>query len=81
MQSHIVYDSDAAQDLTNLLAADDLEVVLSSTHRPRCIIEFISQSLHLLDIDITKRQVLVNCFSSNLSVCELLASRFRVIVF
>lgn len=70
MQTHIVYGSDAAQDLTNLLAADDLAVVLSSNHRPRCIIEFISQSLHLLDIDITKRQVLVNYFPLNLNVAS-----------
>lgn len=41
---------------------DDLAVVLSSKHRPRCIIEFISQSLHLLDMEAAKRQILVNPF-------------------
>lgn len=58
-QCHIVYGSDVAQDLDNLLEVDDLSVVLSSKHRPRCIIEFISQSLQLLDIEATNRHLLV----------------------
>lgn len=62
MQCHITYDSDIAQDLKNILEVDDLAVVLSSKHRPRCIIEFISQSLQLLDMEAAKRHVLVNSF-------------------
>lgn len=63
MQCHVVYGSDIAEDLKNLLEMDDLAVVLSSKHRPRCIIEFISQSLQLLDMEATKRQTLVNTFN------------------
>lgn len=50
------------QDLQNLLEADDLAVVLSSKHRPRCIIEFISQGLQLLHLEESKRNLLVNYF-------------------
>lgn len=59
MQCHIIYESDIAEDLRNILEEDDLAVVLSSKHRPRCIIEFISQSLKLVDINPTKLQMLV----------------------
>ncbi|RVW81187.1 UPF0187 protein, chloroplastic [Vitis vinifera] len=55
---HVIYGSDIRQDLQNLLEVDDLAVVLSSKHRPRCIIEFISQSLQLLNLDDAKRHVL-----------------------
>lgn len=51
MQCHIVYDSDIASDLKNLVEADDLAVILSSKHRPRCIIGFISQSLQSLNLE------------------------------
>lgn len=59
MQCHIVYGSDLASDLKNLLEADDLAVVLSSKHRPRCIIGFISQSLQSLNLEGTKLSQLV----------------------
>lgn len=65
MQCHITYDSDIAQDLKNILEVDDLDVVLSSEHRPRCIIQFISQSLQLLDVESTKRQMLVSSFEES----------------
>ncbi|KAL1546412.1 Voltage-dependent chloride channel 1, chloroplastic [Salvia divinorum] len=73
LKCHIVYGSDVAQDLDNLLEVDDLSVVLSSKHRPRCIIEFISQSLQLLDIEATKRHILesnLGCFHKGIGVCE-----------
>ncbi|XP_042046474.1 UPF0187 protein At2g45870, chloroplastic-like [Salvia splendens] len=73
LKCHIVYGSDVAQDLDNLLEVDDLSVVLSSKHRPRCIIEFISQSLQLLDIEATKRHILesnLGCFQEGIGVCE-----------
>lgn len=43
LKCHLTYDSDARRDLQNLLEADDLAIVLSSKHRPHCIIQFISQ--------------------------------------
>ncbi|XP_057805638.1 voltage-dependent chloride channel 2, chloroplastic [Salvia miltiorrhiza] len=73
LKCHIINGSDVAQDLNNLLDGDDLAVVLSSKHRPRCIIEFISQSLQLLDIEATKRQIMeskLGCFHEGIGVCE-----------
>ena len=58
----MVHGSDIERDLQSLLEVDDLEVVLSSKHRPRCIIEFISQGLQLLNLDESKRNMLVIAF-------------------
>jgi hypothetical protein len=58
-QCHITSNSDIRKDLQDLLAEDDLNVVLSSNHRPRCIIEFISQSLQILDFGEQRRSVMV----------------------
>ena len=75
LKCHVIYGSDIRQDLQNLLEVDDLAVVLSSKHRPRCIIEFISQSLQLLNLDDAKRHVLeskLSCFHEGIGVCEQL---------
>ncbi|KAJ9681500.1 hypothetical protein PVL29_020393 [Vitis rotundifolia] len=75
LKCHVIYGSDIRQDLQNLLEVDDLAVVLSSKHHPRCIIEFISQSLQLLNLDDAKRHVLeskLSCFHEGISVCEQL---------
>lgn len=55
----MIYGSDIARDLRNLVEADDLYLILQSKHRPRCVIEFISQSIQLLKLDDTKRDLLV----------------------
>ncbi|KAL0339421.1 UNVERIFIED_CONTAM: hypothetical protein Sangu_1464200 [Sesamum angustifolium] len=75
LKCHIINGSDIAKDLKTLLEVDDLAVVLSSKHRPRCIIEFISQSLQLLDLEATKRHTLESklcCFHEGIGVCEQL---------
>ncbi|KAL8028213.1 hypothetical protein ABFS82_14G141200 [Erythranthe guttata] len=75
LKCHVIHDSDIEQDLKNILETDDLAVVLTSNHRPRCIIEFISQSLRSLDVDPTKLQVLeskLSCFHEGIGVCEQL---------
>ncbi|ERM95073.1 hypothetical protein AMTR_s00009p00251540 [Amborella trichopoda] len=59
LKCHVIYGSDIHQDLRDLLDEGDLEVVLSSKHHPRCIIEFISQSLQLVHLDEAKRNILV----------------------
>lgn len=56
----MICDSDVSGDLQDLLDADDLAIVLDSKHRPRCIIEFISQSLQLLNLEATKQNMLVS---------------------
>lgn len=58
-QCHIISDSNIEVDLQGLLAEDDLNVVLASKHRPRCIVEFISLSLQMLDFDEHKRSIMV----------------------
>lgn len=74
-QCHIICHSDIKRDLQGLLSEDDLNVVLRSKHRPRCIIEFISQSLYMLDFDENKRNIMeskLSCFLEGISVCEQL---------
>ncbi|KAA8516037.1 hypothetical protein F0562_019216 [Nyssa sinensis] len=75
LKCHLIYGSDIRRDLQNLLEVDDLAVVLSSKHRPRCIIEFISQSLQFLSLEESKRNVLeskISCFHEGIGVCEQL---------
>ncbi|PWA65377.1 bestrophin [Artemisia annua] len=73
LKCHLVYESDLGRDLGDLLEDDDLAIVLSSNHRPRCIIQLISQSMQLLDLEEQKRIVLeskLTCFHQGISVCE-----------
>lgn len=73
MQCHITSNSDIRKDLQGLLAEDDLNVVLTSKHRPRCIIEFISQSLQMLDFEEHRRSIMeskLSGFLEGICVCE-----------
>ncbi|XP_050237524.1 voltage-dependent chloride channel 1, chloroplastic-like [Mercurialis annua] len=75
LKCHVTYGSDIDRDLRNLLEIEDLSMILNSGHRPRCIIEFISQSLQLLNLDESKRQLLESKISSmheGIGVCEQL---------
>ncbi|KAJ8748944.1 hypothetical protein K2173_013381 [Erythroxylum novogranatense] len=75
LKCHLIYGSDVLQDLRNLLDVDDLAVVLHSRHPPRCIIQFISQSLRLLNLEESKRTMLeskISCFDEGIGVCEQL---------
>ncbi|XP_048335868.2 voltage-dependent chloride channel 1, chloroplastic [Ziziphus jujuba] len=75
LKCHVIYGSDIQQDLHNLLELDDLSVVLNSKHRPRCIIEFISQTLQLLRLEESRRNTLeanISCFHEGIGVCEQL---------
>ncbi|KAL5718507.1 Voltage-dependent chloride channel 1 [Ranunculus cassubicifolius] len=73
LKCHVIYGSDAARDLQSLLDEDDLALVLKSKNRPRCIIEFISQSLQILSLDESTRNLLESKFASfheGIAVCE-----------
>ncbi|PWA44758.1 bestrophin-like protein [Artemisia annua] len=77
LKCHLINGSDIGKDLKSLLEDDDLAVVLSSNHRPRCIIQFISQSLQLLNLESSKLTTLeskVTCFHEGISVCEQITS-------
>ncbi|KAI7755059.1 hypothetical protein M8C21_006526 [Ambrosia artemisiifolia] len=77
LKCHLVHGSDTGNDLKNLLDDDDLAVVLRSNHRPRCVIQFISQSLQMLNLEPSKRTTLeskVTCFHEGIGVCEQITS-------
>ncbi|CAL1409849.1 unnamed protein product [Linum trigynum] len=73
LKCHVINGSDIGQDLRHVLEEDDLAVVLNSRNRPRCLIGFISQSLRLLSLEETKRNLLqskMSCFHEGIDVCE-----------
>ncbi|EPS60979.1 hypothetical protein M569_13821 [Genlisea aurea] len=75
LKCHIIHGSDIANDLEHILESDDLSIVVRSNHRPRCVIEFISRSLKLLDLEATKLNMLESklwCFHEGIEVCEQL---------
>ncbi|OMP00460.1 Bestrophin/UPF0187 [Corchorus olitorius] len=75
LKCHVMYGSDIGRDLHNLLEGDDIKVVLNSKHRPRCIIDFISHSLRVLNLKESERTVLeskISCFHEGIGVCEQL---------
>ncbi|XP_078155721.1 voltage-dependent chloride channel 1, chloroplastic-like [Carex rostrata] len=75
LKCHIIDGSDIRADLRNLLEEEDLSILLRSNHRPRCIIEFITQSVHVLHLDEQKRNLLeekISCFHEGIGVCEQL---------
>nr|XP_043623419.1 UPF0187 protein At3g61320, chloroplastic [Erigeron canadensis] len=77
LKCHLIHGSDTGRDLKNLLEDDDLAVVLNSNHRPRCLIQFISQSLQLLNLESPTRTTLeskVTCFHEGICVCEQITS-------
>ncbi|KAG0493160.1 hypothetical protein HPP92_006284 [Vanilla planifolia] len=77
LKCHVVVGSDIKVDLQNLLNEEDLVIVLNSKHRPRCIIEFIMQTLQMLPVDESKRRILeskLSCFYEGITVCEHIIS-------
>ncbi|KAG7635212.1 Bestrophin/UPF0187 [Arabidopsis suecica] len=75
LKCHVIYGSDIARDLRNLIEADDLSLILQAKHRPRCVIEFISQSIQLLKLDDAKRDLLESKMlhlHEGIGVCEQL---------
>lgn len=75
LKCHLIHGSNIEKDLQGILEVDDLNVVLGSKHSPRCIIEFISQSIQLLNIEDSKRNLLESkmCYlHEGIGVCEQL---------
>ncbi|KAM4105167.1 hypothetical protein ACJW30_06G212600 [Castanea mollissima] len=75
LKCHVIYGLDVRQELQNVLEVDDLAIVLNSKHRPRCIIEFISQSLQMLKLEESRRNALeskISGFHEGIGVCEQL---------
>ncbi|XP_020600023.1 UPF0187 protein At3g61320, chloroplastic-like isoform X2 [Phalaenopsis equestris] len=59
LKCHVLGSSDIKVDLQNLLEEDDLAVICHSKHQPRCVIEFITQSLQMVSMEEAKRTALV----------------------
>ncbi|KAL1192128.1 Voltage-dependent chloride channel 2 [Cardamine amara subsp. amara] len=75
LKCHMMYGSDIANDLRDVIDADDLSLILQSKHRPRCVIQFISQSLELLKLDNSKIDMLESKMmqlQEGIGVCEQL---------
>lgn len=75
LQCHVIHGSDIAQDLQTLIEPEDLSVIVSSTHRPRCIIDFISQTLRMLNLEESKLNVLVIPLSDVLYGCLIKSNK------
>ena len=60
VQCHVMFGSDIVSDLKNIIDEEDLAVVMRSKNHPRCVVEFISRSIQLLQIEEAKRCVMVN---------------------
>ncbi|KAH7387284.1 hypothetical protein KP509_16G014300 [Ceratopteris richardii] len=75
LKCHLIYGSDIKNDLRRLLEEDDLTFVLSSQHRPNCLIQLISQALDHLQLDNSERlllEELVRQYVASVSICERL---------
>ncbi|KAK7349521.1 hypothetical protein VNO77_06957 [Canavalia gladiata] len=75
LKCHVLYGSDVRRDLQHILQVDDLAVIMNSKHQPRCVIEFISQSIRLLKLDDSRRNVLeskISRFHEGIGICEQL---------
>lgn len=75
LKCHVINGSDVRADLQNLLDKDDIELVMSSKHRPRCLIEFITQSLRMLNLEEPTRTIVeskLGCFHEGIGLCEQL---------
>ncbi|KAJ0970190.1 hypothetical protein J5N97_023067 [Dioscorea zingiberensis] len=75
LKCHVINGSDVKADLQNFLEEDDLAIVMRSKHHPRCIVEFISQSLEIMQLEDAKRDILeskIHCFHEGIGVCEQL---------
>lgn len=75
LKCHLIHGSDTTKDLQCLLQDDDLAFVLASQHKPNCLIQLMSQSLGLLHIENSERNLLENYiaqYNASVSTCERL---------
>ncbi|ONK56970.1 uncharacterized protein A4U43_C10F15210 [Asparagus officinalis] len=75
LKCHVISGSNIRADLKNLLEEDDLDVIVSAKHRPRCLIEFITQGLQTLQLEEPNRNIMeskISSFHEGIGVCEQL---------
>lgn len=75
LKCHLLYNSDIAEELGEILKEDDLALVLSADHRPNCLIQLITHSLRCIKFEDGERSLLdasISQFNESISVCERL---------
>ncbi|KAL3700275.1 hypothetical protein R1sor_018297 [Riccia sorocarpa] len=73
LKCHLLDGSDMEEDLKELLDKEDLALVLSSDHRPNCLIQLMTQSVgsvHLTDTEKSLMDANITQFNESISVCE-----------
>lgn len=67
MQCHVLYGSDVAEELKDILDEDDLELVLSAKHRPNCLIQLMTELLKVVQLEDSERSLMVSeeCLASD----------------
>ncbi|KAL2610543.1 hypothetical protein R1flu_029116 [Riccia fluitans] len=73
LKCHLLDGSDVEEDLKVLLDEEDLALVLSSDHRPNCLIQLMTQSMrfmHLTDNEKSLMDANITQFNESISVCE-----------
>ncbi|KAG0591234.1 hypothetical protein KC19_1G160500 [Ceratodon purpureus] len=75
LKCHLLYNSDIAEELGEILKEEDLELVLSAEHRPNCLIQLITHTLKCITFEDAERSLLdasISQFNESISVCERL---------
>ncbi|XP_024373551.1 voltage-dependent chloride channel 1, chloroplastic [Physcomitrium patens] len=75
LKCHLLYDSDIAEELREILEEDDLALVLKAEHRPNCLIQLMTLSLKSIKFEDGEGMQLdanISQFNESISVCERL---------
>ncbi|KAG0576638.1 hypothetical protein KC19_5G095700 [Ceratodon purpureus] len=75
LKCHLLYNSDIAEELREILKEEDLALVLNSEHRPNCLVQLITHSLKCIKFEDGERSLLdanISQFNESISVCERL---------
>ncbi|BBN11900.1 ion channel-forming bestrophin family protein [Marchantia polymorpha subsp. ruderalis] len=73
LKCHLLDGSDIEEDLKLLLDEEDLALVLSSDHRPNCLIQLMTQSMGLVNLSDNQKSLMdanITQFNESVSVCE-----------
>lgn len=62
LQCHLLDGSDIEEDLKLLLDEEDLALVLSSDHRPNCLIQLMTQSMGLVNLSDNQKSLMVSSY-------------------
>lgn len=75
LKCHLIHGSDVRKELQTLLSGDDLEFVLGSRHQPSCLIQLMSQTLSLVQLQDVEKALLegnISKFNASTTICEQL---------